>query len=51
MFELNSQDIKALVSQSVILSKSYFGRAKPYAFTKQCVSTLLAIIKTPIAVK
>lgn len=51
MFELNSEDIKTLVSQSVIPSKSYFGGAKPYAFTEQGVSMLSAVIKTPVAVE
>ena len=51
MFELNSEDIETLVSQSVIPSKSYFGGAKPYAFTEQGVSMLSAVIKTPVAVE
>lgn len=51
MFELDSEDIEALVSQSVIPSKSYFGGAKPYAFTEQGVSMLSAVIKTPVAVE
>ena len=50
MFELKEVDIEALVSQSVIPSKSYFGGAAPYAFTEQGVSMLSAVIKTPVAV-
>ncbi|MEA2103180.1 MAG: ORF6N domain-containing protein, partial [Candidatus Cloacimonadota bacterium] len=51
MFELDSEEIETLVSQSVIPSKSYFGGAKPYAFTEQGVSMLSAVIKTPVAVE
>jgi len=35
MFVLSDIDIDFLVSQSVIPSKSYFGGAKPFAFTEQ----------------
>ncbi len=51
MFELTDQDIDSLVSQSVIPSKSYFGGAKPFAFTEQGVSMLASVIRTPIAVE
>jgi hypothetical protein len=40
MFELTGADIEALVSQSVIPSKSHFGGASPFAFTEQGVSML-----------
>ena len=50
MFELNDDDIAEMVSQSVIPSKSYFGGAKPFAFTEQGVSMLSAVIKTAVAV-
>lgn len=51
MFELTDHDIDSLVSQSVIPSKSYFGGAKPFAFTEQGVSMLASVIRTPIAVE
>jgi hypothetical protein len=35
MFELSDEDIKVLVSQSVIPSKKHLGGAVPYAFTEQ----------------
>lgn len=46
MFELNSEDIKTLVSQSVIPSKSYFGGAKPYAFTEQGVDPAIVYLNS-----
>lgn len=51
MFELSDEDIEALVSQSVIPSRSYFGGATPFAFTEQGVSMLSAVIRTPVAVE
>jgi hypothetical protein len=51
MFQLSSDEINHLVSQSVIPSKSFFGGAKPFVFTESGVSMLAAIIKTPIAVQ
>ncbi len=33
MFELSADEVKWLVSQSVIPSKSYFGGTLPFAFT------------------
>lgn len=51
MFELDEDDIKSMVSQSVIPSPKYFGRAKPFVFTEQGVSMLSAVIKTHIAVE
>ncbi len=34
MFELSEDEIDEVVSQNVIPSKSYFGGAKPFAFTE-----------------
>ena len=51
MFELSNSAIEELVSQSVIPSKSYFGGAKPFAFTEQGVSMLSAVLKTSVAVE
>ncbi len=50
MFELNEDEIQLLVSQFVIPSKSYFGGAKPYAFTEQGVSMLSAVLKSKKAI-
>ena len=35
MFELSEKEIDALVSQSVIPSKKYFGGAKPFALGRK----------------
>jgi len=51
MFELSESEIKNMVSQFVIPSKSYFGGSKPYAFTEQGVAMLSAILKSDVAVK
>lgn len=51
MFELSDVDVDRLVSQLVIPSKSYFGGAKPFAFTEQGVAMLSAVLRTPIAVE
>jgi hypothetical protein len=50
MFELSEKEIDALVSQSVIPSKKYFGGAKPFAFTEQGVNMLSAILKSDRAI-
>ncbi len=50
MFELNSDDINIMVSQSVIPNSNYFGGAKPFVFTEQGVSMLSAVIRTPVAI-
>ncbi len=50
MFELNDNEIKWMVSHSVIPSKSYFGGARPFAFTEQGVAMLSAVLKSPVAV-
>ena len=51
MFELSENEIKNMVSQFVIPSKSYFGGSKPYAFTEQGVAMLSAILRSDVAVK
>jgi hypothetical protein len=51
MFELTESEMKEMVSQAVIPSKSYFGGSKPYAFTEQGVAMLSAILKSDIAIK
>lgn len=49
MFELS--DVDRLVSQIVIPSKSYFGRATPFTFTKQGVPKQLFVNRNEIAGK
>lgn len=50
MFELTESDVDRMVSQFVIPSKSYFGGAKPFAFTEQGVAMLSSVIRTPVAI-
>lgn len=40
-----------MVSQNVIPSKSYFGGAKPFAFTEQGVTMLSSVFKNKIAIQ
>jgi hypothetical protein len=51
MFEFSEDEIKNMVSQFVIPSKSYFGGSKPYAFTEQGVAMLSAVLRSDIAIK
>ncbi len=51
MFELTYKQIDNMVSQLVIPSKSYFGGAKPFAFTEQGVAMLSAVLRTKVAVE
>jgi hypothetical protein len=44
LIELTDPDIDSMVSQFVIPSKSYFGGAKPFAFTEQGVAMLSAAV-------
>ena len=46
LIELTDPDIDSMVSQFVIPSKSYFGGAKPFAFTEQGVAMLSAVLRT-----
>jgi len=46
MFELTENEIDEVVSQNVIPSKSYFGGAKPFAFTEQGVAMLSSILRS-----
>ena len=43
-------EINHVVSQNVIPSKSYFGGAKPFAFTEQGVAMLSGILKSDRAI-
>jgi len=51
MFELSERQIDNMVSQLVIPSKSYFGGARPFAFTEQGVAMLSAVLRTAVAVE
>ena len=51
MFALTEKEVKQMVSQNVIPSKSYFGGALPFAFTEQGVAMLSSILKGRKAVE
>jgi hypothetical protein len=51
MFVLSENDIKLLVSQNVIPSKSYFGGSLPYAFIEQGVSMLSSVLRSKKALQ
>ena len=51
MFQLSSEEIEALVSQSVIPSKSKFGGALPFAFTEQGVAMLSSVLNSEKALE
>ena len=50
MFELKESEIKSLVSQNVIPSKSYLGGASPFAFTEQGVAMLSSVLRSGKAI-
>ncbi|MDP1993750.1 MAG: ORF6N domain-containing protein [Ignavibacteria bacterium] len=51
MFILNKKEIKLMVSQTVIPSKSYFGGSAPFAFTEQGVAMLSSVLKSEKAIE
>ncbi len=51
MFEVSEDEIQILVSQSVIPSKSYFGGARPFAFTEQGVAMLSSVLRSEKAIQ
>jgi len=51
MFELTEHEIDRMVSQFVIPSRSYFGGAKPYAFTELGVAMLSSVLKSKTAIE
>jgi len=51
MFELTDYEIEKLVSQFVIPSKSYFGGAKPYAFSELGVAMLSSVLNSKTAIE
>ena len=51
MFQLSEDEINQVVSQNVIPSKSYFGGAKPFAFTEQGVAMLSGTLNSDRAIE
>lgn len=51
MFKLTDKEIDAMVSQSVIPSKGYFGGSIPYVFTEQGIAMLSSVLKTDKAIE
>ena len=51
LFELTPQEIRFMVSQNVIPSKSYFGGAKPMVFTEQGVAMLSSVLNSERAIE
>ncbi len=51
MFTLTEAEIKILVSQNVIPSKSYFGGSYPYVFTEQGVAMLSSVINSKYSIQ
>ncbi|ANH82903.1 DNA-binding protein [Niabella ginsenosidivorans] len=49
MFELTEIEMKKMVSQNVIPSKSKFGGARPMAFTEQRVAMFSEVLKSNVA--
>lgn len=50
MFQLNDAEVNALVSQSVIPSRSVLGGHQPYVFTEQGVAMLSSVLRSRRAV-
>ncbi len=51
MFLLKPTEVNEMVSQNVIPSKSYFGGARPMAFTEQGVAMLSSILNSQVAIQ
>ena len=51
MFELTEEEVKDLVSQSVIPSKSKLGGAIPFAFSEQGVAMLSSVLNNERAIE
>lgn len=50
MFRVTESEIKDMVSQNVIPSKSKFGGAQPFAFTEQGVAMLSSVLRNKAAI-
>ena len=51
MFQLNDEEVDALVSQHVIPSRSVLGGALPYAFTQEGVAMLSSVLRSKQAIQ
>jgi len=51
MIEISNEELKNLVSQSVIPTMQHIGGALPFAFTEQGVAMLSAILRSKIAIE
>ncbi len=51
MFQMSEKEAEALVSQTVIPHRKYFGGSLPYAFTEQGVAMLSSILNSEQAIK
>jgi len=51
MFVFSKKEIERMVSQNVIPSKSFFGGAKPMAFTEQGVAMLSSVLNSERAIE
>ncbi len=51
MFVLTEKEINSVVSQNVIPSKSFFGGAKPFAFSETGVAMLSSVLKSKKAIE
>jgi hypothetical protein len=51
MFQLNDEEVDALVSQNVIPSRSVLGGALPYVFTQEGVAMLSSVLRSEQAVQ
>ncbi len=51
MFQLNDEEVDALVSQHVILSRSVLGGALPYVFIQEGVAMLSSVLRSEQAVQ
>jgi len=51
MFQLNEEEINAMVSQNAIPSRKHLGGYEPYVFTEQGVAMLSSILNSEQAIK
>ncbi|PUB88037.1 MAG: DNA-binding protein [gamma proteobacterium symbiont of Ctena orbiculata] len=51
MFQLNDEEVEALVSQNVIPSRKVLGGSLPYVFTQEGVAMLSSVLRSPRAVQ
>ncbi len=51
MFQLNEEEIQAVVSQNVIPHKKYLGGAVPFAFTETGVAMLSSVLRSSTSIE